>query len=225
MTLRLLRPDERPALAAGQPLVWNCPKGREAGRAGLRQQARLLLAELLSHYLGQPAQGLGLVFEAGQPPRLAASWQGLRLSLGISYCGELAAVGLCPGVGIGIDLATVTPLPDWREVARLYLGPTVESRLACLPAAERDRQFAQVWASQEARLKSLGLPLQEWTAALQQRLDEGVARVETVALANGALMLALACASSQALSGDVRARHAHGRGRPPLAWPPARPRP
>ena len=170
MALRLLAPDQRPALAAGQPLVWRCPTDREPGRAGLRRQARRLLSELLSHYLGQPADRLGLVFEAGQQPRLAARWQGLSLSLSLSYCAELALVGLCPGASLGIDLAAVTPLPDWEGVARLYLGPRAAARLARLEAGARARQFAQDWAGMEAASKCLGLALEEWTAARQQRL-------------------------------------------------------
>lgn len=171
MALRLLTPDERPALAAGQPLVWICPTSREAGRAGLRRQARLLLSELLSCYLRQPAPGLGLVFEAGQQPRLAARWQGLPLSLSISYCDELALVGLCPGAGIGIDLTAVTPLPDWEGVARLYLGPLAAASLAGLETGARARQFARDWAGMEAASKCLGLALEEWSPARQQRLQ------------------------------------------------------
>lgn len=171
MALRLLTPDERPALAAGQPLVWRCPTGREPGRAGLRRQVRQLLSELLSHYLEQPADRLGLVFEAGQQPRLAARWQGLSLSLSLSYCDELALVGLCPGASIGIDLAAVTPLPDWEGVARLYLGPQAAAKLAGLGADARARQFAQDWAGMEAASKCLGLALEEWTPARQQRLQ------------------------------------------------------
>lgn len=174
MVPRLLRPDERPALAAGQPLVWACQAdraGREAGRTGLRRQVRLLLAELLSHYLGQPADRLGLVFEAGQQPRLAADWQGLRLSLSLSYGDELAAVGLCPGADIGIDLAAVTALPDWEGVARLYLGPLAVARLVRLEPDARARQFTRDWAGMEAASKCLGLALEEWSPARQQRLQ------------------------------------------------------
>ncbi len=171
MVRRLLRPDERPALAPVQPLVWRCQAGQENGRAGARQQARLLLSGLLSHYLGAPADELGLVFEAGQPPRLAADWQGLPLSLSISYCGAQAIVGICPGACIGIDLAAVTPLPDWDGVARLYLGPQATARLARLEAGARARQFAQDWAGMEAASKCLGSGLEEWSPARQQHLQ------------------------------------------------------
>lgn len=171
MALRLLAPEERPALAAGQPRVWICATSREAGRAGLRQQARRLLSELLSCYLQQPAQGLGLGFEAGQQPRLAARWQGLSLSLSLSYCNELALVGLCPGARIGIDLAAITPLPDWQGVARLYLGPQAAASLTRLEPNTRARQFARDWAGMEAASKCLGSGLEEWSPARQQRLQ------------------------------------------------------
>lgn len=187
--MRLLTRDERPALTAGQPLIWTCTAGDGNGRAGLRQQARQLLSELLSCYLGQPASRLGLVFAAGQPPRLAARWQGLSLSLSLSYCGELALVGLCPGTRIGIDLASVSLLPDWAGVARLYLGPQVSSRLARLETDTRARQFALAWAGMEASSKCLGLALEEWSAGRQQRLDAcqlSVSRVRWPAVPDGA---------------------------------------
>ena len=194
MALRLLAPDERPALAPGQPWVWRCPAGSENGRDGLRRQARQRLAELLSHYLGCPPQQLGLVFESGEPPGLAARWQGLPLALSISYSATQAAVAICPGTPMGIDLAPVAPMPDWRPVARLYLGPVVEQQLAGLPDAERDLPFARAWAVQEACLKAIGRPLQEWSAALQRDLDAAIAGVETLEPDRGRLVLALACA-------------------------------
>ena len=193
MWLRLLAPDERPAFAPGRPRVWSCPAGSGNGRAGLRRQARLLLAGLLSHYLDCPPERLGLVFEAGEPPGLAARWQGLPLALSISYSATQAAVAICPGAPVGIDLAQVAPMPDWRPVARLYLGPVVEQQLAGLPDVDRDLQFARAWAAQEARLKAIGLPLQEWSAALQRDLDAAIAGGGTLELDQGRLVLALAC--------------------------------
>jgi 4'-phosphopantetheinyl transferase len=38
--------------------------------------------------------------------------------------------------------------------------------LAALPADARDAAFAQAWSEHEARLKSLGLQLEEWRAEL-----------------------------------------------------------
>lgn len=169
MPLQLLAADEYPALITGRPLVWRC----QARAAPPRKAARQLLRRQLAHYLQRPAPEVPLQFCAGQAPTVEARWQGLPLSLSLSYCGELALVGLCPGVGagIGIDLTAVTPLPDWEGVARLYLGPLAAARLARLQPGARARQFARDWAGMEAASKCLGLALEEWTAARQQRLD------------------------------------------------------
>lgn len=167
MTPRLLAADEWPALVAGQPLVWRC----QAGGAHPRAAARQLLRQRLAHYLQRPGPEVPLEFTPGQAPAVAARWQGLPLSLSLSYCGGQALVGICPGANLGLDLTAVSALPDWEGVARLYLGPLALARLAGLEAGPRARQFARDWACLEAAGKCLGLALEEWSAERQQRLD------------------------------------------------------
>ncbi|MEO0004307.1 MAG: hypothetical protein RLZZ22_1999 [Pseudomonadota bacterium] len=167
MAPRLLAARERPALVAGQPLVWIC----QADAVPVREAARQLLRQQLAHYLRRPMAEVPLRFAPGQAPAVEARWKGLRLTPSLSYCGDLALVGLCAGARLGLDLAAVAPLPDWEGVARLYLGPLAVPRLARLEATARARRFAQDWAGMEAAGKCLGLPLEEWTPARQQRLE------------------------------------------------------
>lgn len=167
MSARLLAAHECPALVAGQPLVWHCQTDGAHPRAAARQ----LLHQRLAHYLQRPGPEVPLQFIPGQAPAVEARWQRLPLSLSLSYCGGQALVGICPGASLGLDLATVTALPDWEGVARLYLGPLAVARLAGLEAGPRARQFARDWAGMEAAGKCLGLALEEWSAERQQRLD------------------------------------------------------
>lgn len=185
MRARLLAAHEWPALVAGQPLVWHCQADGTHPRAAARQ----LLRQRLAHYLQRPASEVALQFTPGQAPAVEASWQGLPLSLSLSYCGGRALVGICPGASLGIDLAVVTALPDWEGVARLYLGPLAATRLAGLEAGARARQFARDWAGMEAAGKCLGLALEEWSPARQQGLDSCQLSVGTLrwpAAADGA---------------------------------------
>ncbi len=171
-------PAQRPALRAAEPAVWRLQgQGRH-----LRGEARAFLRELLCGYLGMAPEQLPLHFEPGQAPFVAAHWQGLRLSISMSYSQDLALVALCPGARIGIDVTAIAALPDWGTVARLYLGPESASQLAACEAVSRDKMFALAWAELEARGKCLGLGLQEWSPAWQQRLQERSLQVSTAAL-------------------------------------------
>jgi hypothetical protein len=63
---------------------------------------------------------------------------------------------------VGIDVMSISPVPDWRAVARDYLGPEAARKLAARSEGERDAAFAHAWSEHEARLKCLGLQLAEW---------------------------------------------------------------
>lgn len=163
MQLLLHRPDERPALKAGQPCVWHC--AAVAGHP--REAARALLSRILCDYLGGAPQ---IGFEAGLPPHVDAPWQGLSVSASLSYAGARALIGVCPGGRIGVDLVPIQVLPDMYGVARVYLGPAAEAALFNVDESRRAQAFAFAWAALEARGKCLGLGLEEWSPAHGRRL-------------------------------------------------------
>jgi len=70
------------------------------------------------------------------------------------------------GGAVGIDVMQVNDVPDWQVVAHDYLGPACAVALARLPAPARAAAFARAWSEHEARLKSRGLGLEEWTDGL-----------------------------------------------------------
>ena len=166
----LRQPTEPPALVACRPEVWLLTMQGMQG-AGARAQAHEALRHLLSQCLGVAPQQVPLVFRPGRAPAVAGRWQGLGLSVSMSYALGMAAIGLCAGACLGIDLAVVAPLPDWEPVAQCYLGAQVARQLALASPAQRDQCFARAWAAMEARSKCLGMGLQEWSLARQQRLD------------------------------------------------------
>lgn len=175
MRVAPMHPAQRPALRAAHPSVWLLQR---QGR-NLRGEARALLRDLLAGYLGQAPDQVALHFVEGQPPFVAANWQGMRLAISMSYSQDLALIALCAGAGIGVDVTEMAPMPDWAQVARLYLGPEAVARLAALDIVARDKMFALAWAELEARGKCLGLGLQEWSSARQQRLQQPSIEVST----------------------------------------------
>ena len=162
----LLDPAERPALAAGRPQIWLC----QSGHRPVREVARSHLRVILGAYLGMCPDRVPLHLAPGQAPRVDARWQGLSLSISLSYAGGVALIGLCPGAWIGVDLVEIAPMPDWQQIARLYLGPDAALRLAKMNDADRESLFMLEWAEMEARSKCVGQGLQEWSPVRQQRL-------------------------------------------------------
>lgn len=163
---QLLDPAERPELAAGRPQIWLC----QSDNRPVREVARAHLRALLGAYLGMRPDRVPLHLAPGQAPRVDTPWQGLSLSISLSYAGGVALIGLCPGARIGVDLVEIVPIPDWDRVARLYLGPDAALRLAKMNRADSEKNFVLAWAEMEARSKCLGQGLQEWSPVRQQRL-------------------------------------------------------
>ncbi|MGE5320560.1 MAG: 4'-phosphopantetheinyl transferase family protein [Hyphomicrobiaceae bacterium] len=199
----LLDPEERPELAAGRPQIWLC----QSGDRPIREVARAHLRALLGAYLGMRPDRVPLHLAPGQAPRVDALWQGLSLSISLSYAGGAALIGLCPGARIGVDLTEIVPMPDRGRVARLYLGPDAALRLAKMNRSDSAKNFALAWAEMEARSKCLGLGLQEWTPTRQQRLYSARIRAVMFELPANRTGCALAAAAAiwVAESGGPRA--------------------
>lgn len=175
MRVTPMHPAQRPALRAGHPAVWMLQgKGQQ-----VRSEARALLRDLLAGYLETAPDQVPLHFAPGQAPSVAANWQGMHVSISMSYSQGVALIAICPGARIGIDLTDMAPMPEWAQVASLYLGPESVSRLAALDGVPRDKMFALAWAELEARGKCLGLGLQEWSSARQALLRGPSIQVST----------------------------------------------
>jgi 4'-phosphopantetheinyl transferase len=84
------------------------------------------------------------------------------VALSISHDGDISVAAYSFNGAVGIDVMPIVPVPDWRAVARDYLGPEAARKLAARSDGERDAAFAHAWSEHEARLKCLGLQLAEW---------------------------------------------------------------
>lgn len=190
-------PAQRPALRAAQPAVWMLQGGQGQHP---RAEARDLLRALLAGYLGKSHEKMPLHFVPGQAPCVDLDWQGMALSISMSYSQDLALIALCPGAHIGIDVTEIAPMPDWAQVAKLYLGVESTARLAAIDGLPRDKMFALEWAALEARCKCVGLGLQEWSPARHKRLHADSVEVSTMALSGlrSGLAYALALARDSA---------------------------
>ncbi|MEG1766978.1 MAG: hypothetical protein RR311_00815 [Comamonas sp.] len=166
----------------------------------LRAGARDLLRALVAGYLGTAPEKTPLHFVPGQAPFVDLDWQGMALSISMSYSQDLALIAICPGAHIGIDVTEIAPMPDWAQVAKLYLGVESIARLAANDGMPRDRMFALAWAELEARCKCVGLGLQEWSPARHKRLHADSIEVSTTALGGlrSGLTYALALARDSA---------------------------
>lgn len=136
-------------------------------RETARLRIRAALATALAAHCGIDPKRIGLHSPEGAAPWATAALDGgeRRIALAISHDGDISVAAFrADGSAVGIDVSQVVPVPDWEPVARDYLGPVVAAQLGALPAPARDAAFAHAWSEHEARLKCLGLQLDEWRA-------------------------------------------------------------
>jgi 4'-phosphopantetheinyl transferase len=129
---------------------------RQRVRALLAQQAGAAQVAALRSAADQP-QRAGPVSVSHEPGWSLLAW---------------AAEG-CVGIdGVDVVRLAAPPSTDLAATAALYLGPAGLRELQGLyPQADPLLLFAHAWARHEARLKCLGLALQEWSPARQAQLE------------------------------------------------------
>lgn len=141
-------------------------------RHAAREHLRAALRELLAALLQQPAATLPLVSQPGQALRL--DLPGTPIGLSVSHAPGLSVAAVHRHGAVGVDVMRIGEgadwMPDWETVARDYLGPQAQGRIAQMAPDLRACAFAREWTALEARLKCLGMGLTEWTPALEQRL-------------------------------------------------------
>ena len=159
-------------LAGGKIILSALETPLSTDRSSARRQVRAALCTLLGPQLNRPAADIQLLSQPGQPLRLADDNHAINLSVSHEPGLSLLAVGFASR--IGIDLLRQPAQPEWQDeidrLARDYLGPDSAAQLAATRNKERPRRFAELWTQQEARLKCLGLALEEWSPALAATL-------------------------------------------------------
>ncbi|MFZ6748610.1 4'-phosphopantetheinyl transferase family protein [Undibacterium sp. Ren11W] len=190
------------ALAEHALVVLSVITPASASRDFARQQIRLALGNVLSQYSGCPVEQLILERQAGQVPGLKLSIPGHQIAISISHESGLSIAAIAAinhgsrdnfsdrqpdsdkqRAGLGIDLLKIAHLPDWQEVAALYLGPQVSAAIAATPLPQQAACFARHWAQLEAKLKYQGLALSEWSE--QSTADVQAYLLQELALPTG----------------------------------------
>jgi 4'-phosphopantetheinyl transferase len=155
--------------ASGSPLA--VPPGLalvgvrgQSDREAARLRIRAVLITGLAAHVGIDAGRIALHSPQGVAPWaiVALDAGDQRVALSISHDGNLSVAAYSFNGAVGIDVMSISPVPDWRAVARDYLGPEAARKLAARSEGERDAAFAHAWSEHEARLKCLGLQLAEW---------------------------------------------------------------
>jgi 4'-phosphopantetheinyl transferase len=136
----------------------------QSARETARLRIRIALTAALAVHFGVDAGRIALHSPQGVAPWAVVALDAgdQRIALSISHDGDLSVAAYSFNGAVGIDVMSISPVPDWRAVARDYLGPEAALKLAALPDGERDAAFAHAWSEHEARLKCLGLQLREW---------------------------------------------------------------
>jgi len=136
----------------------------QSARETARLRIRVALTAALAVHFGVDAGRIALHSPQGVAPWAIAALDAgdQRVALSISHDGDISVAAYSFSGAVGIDVMSISPVPDWRAVARDYLGPVTACKLATRPDDERDAAFAHAWSEHEARLKCLGLPLSEW---------------------------------------------------------------
>jgi len=136
----------------------------QSDREAARLRIRAVLTTALAAHFGIDAGRIALHSPEGVAPWaiVALDAGDQRVALSISHDGDISVAAYSFSGAVGIDVMSISPVPDWRAVARDYLGPEAARKLAARSDGERDAAFAHAWSEHEARLKCLGLQLAEW---------------------------------------------------------------
>jgi 4'-phosphopantetheinyl transferase len=136
----------------------------QSDREAARLRIRAALTTALAVHFGIDAGRIALHSPQGVAPWAVVALDAgdQRVALSISHDSDISVAAYSFNGAVGVDVMSISPVPDWRAVARDYLGPVTACKLATRPDGERDAAFAHAWSEHEARLKCLGLPLSEW---------------------------------------------------------------
>jgi 4'-phosphopantetheinyl transferase len=134
-------------------------------RQAARRRTRQALCEALAGLYGLDVAQVMIHFSAGRAPAVSflGGAGGHPPGISISHDGPLSLAAIHMHGLAGIDLMQVRDIPDWRAVARDYLGPHVLAMLDATPGPEQAAALARAWTEREARLKCHGRQLAEWT--------------------------------------------------------------
>lgn len=140
--------------------------------------ARGALRFLLGRYLNVHPASIRFVYGSSGKPALALT---TSLEFNLTHSGDLAAVALCMGCELGVDVERLCPLPDMHRIARQFFCPEETSEIMSLPEAARERAFFDCWTRKEAYIKAVGdgfsTPLDGFRVTVQPGISASIVHV------------------------------------------------
>jgi 4'-phosphopantetheinyl transferase len=133
--------------------------------------SRGVLRQLLGRYLG--SKPVELCFQYGQhgKPELLESWNQARIRFSLSHSEGYAAIGVCRGRDIGVDMEVLRHVADMDHLADRFFSPVERTDFQSLPESHKSQAFFNCWTRKEAYLKALGwglaLPLDSFDVSLR----------------------------------------------------------
>ncbi|WP_300628631.1 4'-phosphopantetheinyl transferase superfamily protein [Pseudomonas sp.] len=149
----------------------------EPAHRQVRQRAHHWLRQVLATYLAIPVDQVRIARTAAGKPWLPEhAW--LRFNL--SHSGRSAAIALCRGHEVGVDLEAISgKVTVKKAIARRFFHPD-EQRWLALDEANYLARFTQLWSIKETWLKALGAGLTQSLAgfcAIPPCAASGVAQI------------------------------------------------
>jgi len=117
------------------------------------------LRRLLGAYLGVPASAIQFEIAAHGKPHLGGDLAGSDLKFNLAHSGEIALLGVCRGVEVGVDIEKIRTMPDMMRVAARFFSMQEQAQLAQISQDLLTRAFFKCWTSKEAFIKNLGAGL------------------------------------------------------------------
>jgi 4'-phosphopantetheinyl transferase len=142
----VLSPDERQRAAS-----FRFEKHRRryiAAHAALRQ--------ILSRYLGKPAEDIVFACNRFGKPFLCETDGMASVSFNMSHSGELALAAFARGRLIGADVELIRPVEEFEQIAEAHFTPQELTLLEQADIASRQHTFYTCWTRKEAYIKAIG---------------------------------------------------------------------
>lgn len=145
---------------------------------------RVVLKRLLSRHLGCCWEAVRLSIDSLGKPQLNHEQRGPGLHFSLSGSGNIAAIALCHGRSVGVDIERIDSALDYEPVALQVLHDAELQVLRAGETANRRESFYEFWVRKEAFLKAVGTGFLKdpRTCAVHEPLAPGIYRVREAGL-------------------------------------------
>ncbi|MGA8022821.1 MAG: 4'-phosphopantetheinyl transferase superfamily protein [Candidatus Acidiferrales bacterium] len=132
--------------------------------------ARGILRDLLSGYIGCPAETIKFAYGPQGKPALADPGSKSSLRFNVSHSHGLALIAVGAGREVGIDVELLRPEFAGEDTAKRYFSVKEVRELTRLPVESRTEAFFRCWTRKEAYIKARGeglrVPLDSFSVSL-----------------------------------------------------------